>query len=421
MHRLVSFLMMVSAGAIFVIALVLASVARVAPTELVLGRRRSDRPWLVWLSAGDGRLRRDGAADRLRRAAVLLHSQHRDAVPLRLAGRDRHRPAVARRAVRLLVVRARSGARGTWCTARSRRSWSFCFWIYISAVILLYGVEMTAAYARLRAAASSIAASRRRDPRPLTQRELERRDSRSRTYNDRLMNRLAAEQSPYLLQHADNPVDWYPWGDEAFARARARGQADLPVDRLLDVPLVPRDGARVVRERGDRRRPQPRLRVDQGRSRGAARRRSRLHDVRAGDDRIGRLADERVADAGAAAVLRRHLLPAARRSGAGRAFATCCSRSRAPGGRSAPQVVAVGRRRSPSGSREIAPARGDGGARAMPGDDALAATRAAVQGSVRRAARRLRRRAEVSAAERAAVPAARARAHRRRRGRATWC
>jgi uncharacterized protein YyaL (SSP411 family) len=32
-------------------------------------------------------------------------------------------------------------------------------------------------------------------------------------------NRLALEKSPYLLQHADNPVDWYPWGDEAFARA----------------------------------------------------------------------------------------------------------------------------------------------------------------------------------------------------------
>jgi uncharacterized protein YyaL (SSP411 family) len=33
-------------------------------------------------------------------------------------------------------------------------------------------------------------------------------------------NRLAAEKSPYLLQHAQNPVDWYPWGEEAFARAR---------------------------------------------------------------------------------------------------------------------------------------------------------------------------------------------------------
>jgi hypothetical protein len=34
------------------------------------------------------------------------------------------------------------------------------------------------------------------------------------------MNQLAGEKSPYLLQHADNPVDWYPWGEEAFAKAR---------------------------------------------------------------------------------------------------------------------------------------------------------------------------------------------------------
>ena len=40
-------------------------------------------------------------------------------------------------------------------------------------------------------------------------------------------NRLAGETSPYLLQHADNPVDWYPWGDEAFARARADGKPVL--------------------------------------------------------------------------------------------------------------------------------------------------------------------------------------------------
>ena len=31
-------------------------------------------------------------------------------------------------------------------------------------------------------------------------------------------NRLSKERSPYLLQHAANPVDWYPWGEEAFAR-----------------------------------------------------------------------------------------------------------------------------------------------------------------------------------------------------------
>ena len=39
------------------------------------------------------------------------------------------------------------------------------------------------------------------------------------------MNRLANSTSPYLLQHADNPVDWHPWGEEAFAEARRR---DVP-------------------------------------------------------------------------------------------------------------------------------------------------------------------------------------------------
>jgi uncharacterized protein YyaL (SSP411 family) len=40
------------------------------------------------------------------------------------------------------------------------------------------------------------------------------------------VNRLAEETSPYLLQHADNPVDWYPWGEEALERARAE---DKPI------------------------------------------------------------------------------------------------------------------------------------------------------------------------------------------------
>ncbi|MFR2712462.1 MAG: DUF255 domain-containing protein [Frisingicoccus sp.] len=34
-----------------------------------------------------------------------------------------------------------------------------------------------------------------------------------------MSNRLKNEKSPYLLQHGDNPVDWYPWGDEAFKKA----------------------------------------------------------------------------------------------------------------------------------------------------------------------------------------------------------
>jgi uncharacterized protein YyaL (SSP411 family) len=45
-----------------------------------------------------------------------------------------------------------------------------------------------------------------------------------------MANRLAAESSPYLLQHAENPVDWYPWSEEAFALARSE---DRPV--LLSV------------------------------------------------------------------------------------------------------------------------------------------------------------------------------------------
>jgi len=44
------------------------------------------------------------------------------------------------------------------------------------------------------------------------------------------VNRLGEETSPYLRQHRDNPVDWYPWGDEAFAAARER---DVPI--LLSV------------------------------------------------------------------------------------------------------------------------------------------------------------------------------------------
>ncbi len=40
------------------------------------------------------------------------------------------------------------------------------------------------------------------------------------------MNRLSREKSPYLLQHKNNPVDWYPWGVEAFEKA---AKEDKPV------------------------------------------------------------------------------------------------------------------------------------------------------------------------------------------------
>ena len=43
---------------------------------------------------------------------------------------------------------------------------------------------------------------------------------------DKKMNKLGGEKSPYLLQHKDNPVNWYPWGEEAFKAAK---KEDKPI------------------------------------------------------------------------------------------------------------------------------------------------------------------------------------------------
>jgi len=51
-------------------------------------------------------------------------------------------------------------------------------------------------------------------------------ESKFEKYKDIKMNHLANELSPYLLQHANNPVDWYPWGEEAFNRAK---ELDRPI------------------------------------------------------------------------------------------------------------------------------------------------------------------------------------------------
>ncbi|WIG46995.1 DUF255 domain-containing protein [Bacillus halotolerans] len=40
-------------------------------------------------------------------------------------------------------------------------------------------------------------------------------------------NRLITEKSPYLLQHAHNPVDWHPWGEEAFEKAKRENKPVL--------------------------------------------------------------------------------------------------------------------------------------------------------------------------------------------------
>ena len=110
-------------------------------------------------------------------------------------------------------------------------------------------------------------------------------------------NRLANEISPYLLQHKDNPVDWYPWGCGGAGEGEGGGQAAAGQHRLLRLPLVPRHGARVVRGPGDRRADERALRQHQGRPRGAPGHRSHLHDRGPGHDAAGRLASERVPDA----------------------------------------------------------------------------------------------------------------------------
>jgi membrane protein len=151
MHRFVSFLMMVSAGAVFIVALVLASLARIAETnwfwELV-----SRSPWLVWLSA----VTADYGATVLLIGCVALLFYFIPNTEMRFRW-------VWPGAILTGLLWRGALSAFSWY-ARDMAAWNavhgsiaavvvFLFWVYISAVILLYGVEMTAAYARLQAAA----------------------------------------------------------------------------------------------------------------------------------------------------------------------------------------------------------------------------------------------------------------------------
>ena len=123
-------------------------------------------------------------------------------------------------------------------------------------------------------------------------------------------NALIHETSPYLLQHAHNPVDWRAWGEEAFARARAEDKLvflsvgystchwchvmereSFENERVAEVMNHHFINVKVDREE----RPD----ID-----------ATYMAYRAGDDRAGRLADERVAHAGRQTGFRRHLFPA---------------------------------------------------------------------------------------------------------------
>ena len=107
-------------------------------------------------------------------------------------------------------------------------------------------------------------------------------------------NHLANETSPYLLQHQNNPVDWYPWGPEALERARREekpiflsiGYSACHWCHVMEHESFENEAiAAILNEK---------FIVDQGRSRGTARPRPDLHERHADDDRPRRLADERL-------------------------------------------------------------------------------------------------------------------------------
>ena len=108
------------------------------------------------------------------------------------------------------------------------------------------------------------------------------------------MNRLGARDEPLPAPARRQPGRLVPVGRRGVRAGARRGQADPALGRLQRVPLVPRDGARVVRGPGDRGADERALRQRQGRPRGAARRRRALHGRDRVDDRPGRLADDGV-------------------------------------------------------------------------------------------------------------------------------
>lgn len=54
---------------------------------------------------------------------------------------------------------------------------------------------------------------------------------------DQTPNRLIEEKSPYLLQHAYNPVDWHAWNEEAFEKAKSEKLLQIPVINVREVSV----------------------------------------------------------------------------------------------------------------------------------------------------------------------------------------
>ena len=157
-------------------------------------------------------------------------------------------------------------------------------------------------------------------------------------------NRLAGETSPYLLQHAHNPVDWYPWGPEALAKAKAE---DKPIFLSIGYAachwchVMERESFEDAATAADLNRDFVAIKVDREE-------RPDLDQVYMGAVQAmtgqRRLADERLPDARRPAVLRRDLLPARAAPRPAVVPPGPRRRRRGPGASERLQVVAAGQR-----------------------------------------------------------------------------
>ena len=208
-------------------------------------------------------------------------------------------------------------------------------------------------------------------------------------------NRLAREASPYLQQHAQNPVDWYPWGAEALERAK---REDKPI--LLSIGYSACHWCHVMERETFEDEATAELMNDvvrqhQGRPRRAARPRSDLPARRAADGAQRRLAAHGLPHAGPEAVLRRHVLSAGRPLRHARLPARCSSRS--------PRRTAARREEVDAQAEELTEAiaevadrRRRAPQRAVSPELARAARRDEARGALRRRARRVRGAPQVS-------------------------
>ncbi len=149
-------------------------------------------------------------------------------------------------------------------------------------------------------------------------------------HSGRKPNRLINEQSPVPASARLQSRRVVCLGRRGAGACEGRKQTHPALDWVLGVPLVPCDGARIVREREHRAPDERKLRADQSRSRRTARPRPDLHGSRANNYRPRRMAAHNVPHAGGETVFRRNLFSARSTARACRGFLGYLWRSRTP-------------------------------------------------------------------------------------------